>query len=69
MVDYFKQLSSEEKEVQMDERTGEVKGWKWNKISASHQNHFGTVLFTISHREIYSSIILSKNITKMQDQR
>lgn len=53
-LEYFKQLSSEQKEVQMDERTGEVKSWKWTKITSSHQNHFlDCSIYNIAARDIF----------------
>lgn len=53
-IDYFKQLASEEKELDVDERTGEIKGWRWKKITESMQNHFWDCeIYNLAAKEIF----------------
>lgn len=66
-LDYFKQLSSEQKEIQIDDRTGEVKAWKWVKITSSHQNHFWDCsIYNIAARDIFMTNFI-KEYNKKSD--
>jgi phage terminase large subunit GpA-like protein len=66
-VEYFKQLSSEQKSLELDERTGEVKGWHWDKITSSSQNHFwDCAVYNIAAREIYVSNFIKEYNKKAQ---
>ncbi len=52
-VDYFKQLTAEEKEIQIDDNTGEVKSWKWVN-SKKKANHFWDChVYNIAARDIF----------------
>lgn len=53
-VDYFKQLTAEEKEVQMDERTGEVKGWKWTNDKKKANHFFDCKNYNEAARDIFT---------------
>jgi phage terminase large subunit GpA-like protein len=53
-IDYFKQFSAEEKQIIADEKTGEVKGWKWVN-SGKKANHFWDVSgYNIAMRDIFT---------------
>lgn len=53
-IDFFKELSAEEKELHISEVTGEVDGWRWKKKKSDIANHhLDTMIYNLSARDIF----------------
>lgn len=66
-VDFFKQLTVEEKEIQMDDNTGEVKTWKWVNKNKKANHFWDCIVYNIAAREIFMQNFIkeyNKNSTK-----
>lgn len=52
-IDYFKQYSAEEKQLQVNDRTGEVDGWRWVNEKKKANHFWDTFCYNIAAKEIF----------------
>lgn len=52
-IDYFTQLTVEEKDIKIDEKTGEVKGWHWTNPKQKANHYLDVSIYNLAARDIF----------------
>jgi len=66
-IDFFAQLSVEEKDIKIDEKTGEVKGWHWTNPKKKANHFWDCSVYNLAARDIFMTNFIreyNKNVER-----